>query len=81
MQHSPFCSLLFFLLLLLRSDCFVLRQTCSRYFRLAASSDAAAPSGIKALLQQDMKTAMKAKDKERLAGIRLYCKDALMNEH
>ena len=78
MQHSTLCTLLLLLLLLGSSDCFVLRQTCSiRSFSLAADvADAAVPpsSGIKVLLQQDMKTAMKAKDKERLAGIRLYHK-------
>jgi hypothetical protein len=36
----------------------------------AATPPPAAADGIKALLQADMKAAMKAKDKEKLAGVR-----------
>ena len=86
MQHSTIYTLLLLVLLILESDCFVLRQTCSsRSVRLAAGTDAAppaaVPSGIKTLLSQDMKAAMKAKDKERLAGIRWTYTLTYITEH
>ena len=86
MQYATVYTLLLLVLLILGSDCFVLRQTCSsRTVRMAAGSDAAppaaVPSGIKGLLSQDMKAAMKAKDKERLAGIRWTYTSTYITEH